>query len=136
MEQDSVFMARRDRAHKDKVSLKRDEFVTTVTQILEDMQSTLFARAKAHREQSTTRIDSRAEFEAFFGAKQDEESGAAAQGGFALVHYAPDRKVEDELKAKLAVTCRCIPLDGADEPGTCIFTGKPTTRRAVFAKAY
>jgi prolyl-tRNA synthetase len=136
MEQDSVFMARRDRAHKDKVSLKRDEFVATITQILEDMQSTLFARAKAHREHNTKRIDSRAEFDAFFGAKQEEDGAAAAQGGFALVHYAPDRKVEDELKAKFAVTCRCIPLEGADEPGTCIFTGKPTTRRAVFAKAY
>jgi prolyl-tRNA synthetase len=136
MEQDSVFMARRDRAHKDKVSLKRDEFVATATQILEDIQATLFARAKAHREQNTKRIDSRAEFEAFFGAKQDEDGGAAAQGGFALVHYAPDRKVEDELKAKFAVTCRCIPLEGGDEPGTCIFTGKPATRRAIFAKAY
>jgi prolyl-tRNA synthetase len=52
------------------------------------------------------------------------------------VHYAPDRKVEEELKAKFAVTCRCIPLEGADEPGTCIFTGKPTTRRAIFSKAY
>ena len=139
MEQDSVFMARRDRAHKEKVSLKREEFAATVTTILEDMQSGLYARAKAHREQNTRRIDTRADFDAFFGAKADADedaAGGAVKGGFALVHYAPDAKVEEELKTKLAVTCRCIPLDGPDEPGTCIFTGKPATRRAVFAKAY
>jgi prolyl-tRNA synthetase len=140
MEQDSVFMARRDRGHKEKQSVKRDEFIATIHATLEDIQGTLFARAKAHREQNTKRIDSRAEFEAFFGARNEAEAnesgGGAVKGGFALVHYAPDRKVEDELKTKFAVTCRCIPLEGADEPGTCIFTGRPTTRRAIFAKAY
>ena len=140
MEQDSVFMARRDRAHKDKQSLKRDEFVATVTTILEDMQSGLFARAKAHRDGNMKRIDSRAEFEAFFGAKNeaegDEGSGGAVKGGFALVHYSPDPKLEDELKAKFAVTCRCIPVEGDAEAGTCIFSGKPSARRAVFAKSY
>jgi prolyl-tRNA synthetase len=141
MEQDSVFMARRDRGHKDKQSLKRDEFVATVTTILEDMQSSMFARAKAHRDENTKRVDSRAEFDAFFGAKNDAESedgpgGGAVKGGFALAHYAPDPKVEDDLKTRLAVTCRCIPVEGADEPGICIFSGKPSTRRAVFAKSY
>jgi prolyl-tRNA synthetase len=140
MEQDSVFMARRDRAHKDKQSLKRDEFVATITTILEDMQSGLFARAKAHRDANMKRIDSRAEFEAFFGAKNeaegDEGSGGAVKGGFALVHYSPDPKLEDELKAKFAVTCRCIPVEGDAEAGTCIFSGKPSARRAVFAKSY
>lgn len=130
-------MARRDRAHKDKQSLKRDEFVATITTILEDMQSGLFARAKAHREQNSKRVDSRAEFEAFFGSKNDsEDGGGSVQGGFALAHYSPDPKVEDELKAKFAVTCRCIPIDGQEEPGVCIFTGRPSTRRAVFAKSY
>jgi prolyl-tRNA synthetase len=52
------------------------------------------------------------------------------------VHYSPDPKLEDELKAKFAVTCRCIPVEGDAEPGTCIFSGKPSARRAVFAKSY
>jgi prolyl-tRNA synthetase len=58
------------------------------------------------------------------------------KGGFALVHYSPDPKLEDELKAKFAVTCRCIPVEGDAEPGACIFSGKPSARRAVFAKSY
>jgi prolyl-tRNA synthetase len=40
------------------------------------------------------------------------------------------------LLKELKVTIRCIPLEGAGEPGTCIFTGKPSTKRVVFAKAY
>ncbi len=141
MEQDSVFMARRDRGHKEKISVKRDEFIATITTVLEDMQSGLFARAKAHRELNSKHIDSRAEFEAFFGAKNDAEdeatsTGGSVKGGFALAHYAPDDAIEDELKTKFAVTCRCIPVDGPGEAGICIFSGKPSTRRAVFAKSY
>ena len=58
------------------------------------------------------------------------------KGGFAMAHYAPDPAVEDELKSKFAVTCRCIPVEGDAEPGTCIFSGKPSARRAVFGKSY
>ena len=123
-----------------KLARVRGTVVATITTILEDMQSGLFARAKAHREANTKRIDSRAEFDAFFGAKNEAEgedgSGGAVKGGFALVHYSPDPKVEDELKTKFAVTCRCIPVEGDAEPGTCIFSGKPSARRAVFAKSY
>ena len=65
--------------------------------------SGLFARAKAHRDANMQRIDTRAEFEAFFGAKNEaEDAGGAVKGGFALVHYSPDPKLEDELKAKFA----------------------------------
>jgi len=140
MEQDSVFMGRRDRGHKEKEAVKRDAFVSGIVALLEDIQSTLFARAKAHRDANTRTIDSREEFEAFFGARNEaegEDGGAGSvKGGFALVRYAPDPAVEEELKAKFAVTCRCIPLEGSDDPGPCIFSGKPATRRAVFAKAY
>ena len=105
MEQDSVFMARRGRGHKEKKSVKRDEFVATIHGVRNE-------------------------------AEANETGGGAVKGGFALVHYAPDRKVEDKLKTKFAGTCRCIPLEGGDEPGTCSLTGKPATRRAIFAKAY
>ena len=70
------------------------------------------------------------------GGEEAEEASGAVKGGFALAHYAPDPAVEDELKARFAVTCRCIPLEGDAEPGTCIFSGKPSARRALFAKAY
>ena len=56
-------------------------------------------------------------------------------GGFAWCHWSEGPEVEEIIK-DLKVTIRCVPLDQNDEPGTCIFTGKPSERRAVFAKAY
>ena len=56
-------------------------------------------------------------------------------GGFAYAHWADDPAVEPILK-EMKVTHRCTPLEGDDEPGVCIFTGKPSSRRSVFAKAY
>ena len=57
-------------------------------------------------------------------------------GGFALAHFSGSRDVEEKLKTELKVTVRCIPRDLPAEPGTCIFTGQPSKRRAIFAKAY
>ena len=60
-----------------------------------------------------------------------------AHGGFALTHWAGTGEDEDKLAKELKVTLRCIPLDSDDdEAGTCPFTGKPSAKRVVFAKAY
>jgi len=53
----------------------------------------------------------------------------------ALTHFAEDPAV-DKVLADMKVTIRCLPLDAKAEPGKCIFTGKPSQRRAVFGKAY
>ena len=53
----------------------------------------------------------------------------------AYCHFVDEPEVEAELK-RHKVTIRCIPLDGDDEPGTCIFTGRPSKKRGLFAKAY
>ena len=53
-----------------------------------------------------------------------------------MTHWAGDTAAEEKLKTDLSVTVRCIPLDSPDEPGTCPFTGKPSPRRVLFAKAY
>ncbi|MDR2430228.1 MAG: proline--tRNA ligase, partial [Puniceicoccales bacterium] len=57
-------------------------------------------------------------------------------GGFALAHWNGSAEVEAQIKKDLNVTIRCIPLDGTAEPGTCPFTGQPSPRRVIFAKAY
>ena len=141
MEQDGVFMGRRDKPHKEKASMKRAEFVERAPAILQEIQDGLFARAKALRDSHTRRIDSREEFEAFFTPKrqQDENSPPEIHGGFALSHFGGDPAVEAQVKEKLGVTVRCIPLDGfagGDEPGKCIISGAPSPRRVVWAKAY
>ena len=58
--------------------------------------------------------------------------------GFAVVHWAGDAAIEKELREKFKVTVRNVPqnLESAKGEGTCIFTGKPSPQRVIFAKAY
>ncbi|MFO0827603.1 MAG: proline--tRNA ligase [Phycisphaerales bacterium] len=138
MEQDSVFMGRRDKPHKEKAAVKRAEFLDTLPKILDEIQAGLFARAKAHREANTRRIDTYDELVRYFTpAKQGgENEPTEIHGGFALARCALDPAAEAKLKDEHGVTVRCIPLEGADDPGPCVLTGKPATQRVVFAKAY
>jgi prolyl-tRNA synthetase len=129
----SVFLGRRDRGVKDKVSVPRGELVSTILALLDEMQQGLHERALALRSTHTHDLDSADDFRDFFTAKNSDKP--EIHGGFALCHWAETPEVDEILK-DLKVTIRCVPLDDNDEPGTCIFTGKPSSRRAVFAKAY
>ena len=153
MEADSVFMARRDRPHKEKGAVKRGEFMSSVVRTLDEIQKGLLEKVLAHREANTRKIDSKAEFEAFFATPKttgrdiaggespgdDENAPTPVHGGFALAHFCGDPEMEARVKQSMGVTVRCIPLDGfngGDEPGKCVFTGAPSPRRVVWAKSY
>ena len=138
IEQGSVFVGRRDRGAKDKQSMGRDAFVDGAAALLQEIQDGMFARAKAFREEHTRRIDSKAEFEAFFTPKRagDENAPSEIHGGFALSHFCGDPAVEADVKNRMGVTVRCIPLDAPEEPGACVITGRPSTRRVVWGKSY
>jgi prolyl-tRNA synthetase len=97
------------------------------------MQTGLFDRALALRQAHTRRIDDLDEFRRFFTPANNEN--AEIHGGFALCHLA-DEHAADELLKELKVTIRCFPLDADSEPGPCLFSGRPSPRRALFAKAY
>ena len=134
---DSVFVARRDRGHKEKVSMKRGEFIANIPALLQEIQDGLLARARALREQHTRRIDIKSEFEAFFEAPAVADGQPTPiHGGFALSHFCGDPKVEADTKDRLGVTIRCVPLDHDGERGTCVITGAPSAQRVVWAKAY
>ena len=129
MDEGSVFMGRRDRAPRDKTSVPRAEFLGTVCALLDDIQNTLFQRAKVHRDEHTVSIDTIEDFRAHFSNKK-------TWPGFALCPAVEDdRKYEDQLKS-LKVTARCIPQNGEEKEERCIFTGEPTKRRIIFAGAY
>jgi prolyl-tRNA synthetase len=138
MEQDSVFMARRDKPHKEKVSVKRGEFVATAAKILDEMQTGLFAKAKAFREANTRTFEKKDDLVAWFTPKKPASDNEPTEihGGFAMARFALDSQAEQKLKDDHGVTVRCIPIDAADDPGPCILTGKPATKRVVFAKSY
>ncbi len=125
---DAVFVARRDTAEK--VSMPRGEFVSGIAAMLTSMQQNLFHRALKLREENTRKIDSLEEFKAYFTPKKEE-----IHGGFALCHFVDTPEVNNLIK-EMKVTIRCVPIAGEDEPGKCIFTGQPSLRRGVFAKAY
>ncbi|MFO7840458.1 MAG: proline--tRNA ligase [Desulfosalsimonadaceae bacterium] len=134
IEKDAVFVGRRDRAPKKKTSIQKDEFVHTVTDILEEIQSTLFERALAFRGENTRRIDDKEAFDAFFTSKNLEQP--EIHGGFALAHWCGETSCEERIKDRLNVSIRCIPFEGEKEDGSCIECGKKSRRRVVFAKAY
>jgi prolyl-tRNA synthetase len=138
MEQDAVFMGRRDRGTKEKQSMPRAEFVRGAAALLQEIQDGLFERARAFREQHTRRIDTREEFEAFFTPRRagDENTPPEIHGGFALAHFCGDPAVEAQVKDRLGVTVRCIPLDAPEEKGACVITGRPSDRRVIWGKSY
>jgi prolyl-tRNA synthetase len=134
MESDQVFMARRDKAHRDKVSMKREAFIESVSTILDEMQQTLFDRATDLLKENTCEIDDRQAFYDFFTPKNKEKP--EIHGGFAHSHWCGNAECEESIKDELSVTIRCIPFDTTDKAGTCIFCGEPSSRRVIFAKAY
>ena len=119
-----VEVARRDTGEKVFVSL--DEVVEFVPKLLEEIQNHLFERAKKFREENTREANNWEEF-------CDIIKG---EGGFVKAHWDGTVETELKIKEKTKATLRCIPLDAPEEEGQCIFSGKPSRRRVIFAKAY
>jgi len=131
---DSVALARRDKPHKEIKFIKRAELCASIVGILDDIQNSLFNKARELRDANTRKIDSRDEFYSFFTpANKDQPE---IHGGFALAHWSGDADVEEILKKDLSVTIRCIPFDAPMEEGKCVISGRPSKRRVIFAKAY
>lgn len=124
LENNTIEVARRDT--KEKVSVSLDIVVAYVEQLLEDIQDNLFNRAVKFREDHTTYVDN---FEDF-------KSVLETQGGFIMCHWDGTSETEEKIKEATKATIRCIPIDGEPEEGQCVFSGQPSRRRVVFAKAY
>ncbi len=124
VENGTVEIARRDTLTKEVVGV--DQVSETVSSLLVDIQQTLFQRALAFRKENTRTADSWEEFKALLDDK----------GGFIMAHWDGTAETEQKIKEETKATIRCIPLDDVKEAGKCIFTGKPSERRVVFARAY
>ena len=119
-----VEVARRDT--KEKSNVPFDGVAGYVANLLDEIQTNLFNRAKAYRDEQITKVDTWAELEDILDNK----------GGFAYAHWDGTTETELEIKERTKATIRCIPLDWEKEPGKCILTGKPSERRVLFARAY
>jgi prolyl-tRNA synthetase len=137
IEKNSVFVARRDKPHKEKIAIATAAFVEGVTDLLDEIQANLYARAVAYAKTNTVNIDGKDDFYQFFTPDNPEQP--EIHGGFALSHWCGDGQCEETIKNDLAVTIRCIPEDTdlrGSESGACVCCGKPGKERVVFAKAY
>jgi prolyl-tRNA synthetase len=135
--QHSVFVGRRDKGHREKESIPRDQFVKTTVSMLDEIQTNLFNRALRFRDDNSVHIDSKDDFYDFFTPKNPERP--EIHGGFAFAHWCGNERCEEKIKTDLSVTIRCIPANAGDpekETGSCIACGDKSDRRVVFAKAY
>lgn len=123
LENGTVEVARRDTLEK--TSVKIEGLVETIKDLLTDIQSSLYQKALAFREEHTFIVDTWDEFKAQIEA-----------GGFVMAHWDGTPETEEKIKEETKATIRCIPLVGIEEAGKCIYTGAESSRRVVFAKAY
>ena len=119
-------MTRRDRGSKEREAIPLAELAARLPAILTEIQAGLFDRAAAFREARSVHLGSAAEVQDYF---------AQADAGFAHVHVADDPAIAG-LVDPLKVTVRCIAMDGPDDPGRCIVTGREVARRSVLARSY
>jgi len=131
IENNSVFMARRDEPTSSKQSINREEFIEQVTDILDNIQDNLFNRAVNHQKEHTFKIDEKKAFYKLYKNTKGYNNGA-----FVMAHWCGSEKCEEKIKKDLSVTIRCIPFDSPTEEGSCICCDNPSSRRVLFAKAY
>jgi prolyl-tRNA synthetase len=108
-----------------------------IAKLLRGIQQALYDRAKRDRDCRTVTANTLDEFKALFPVRKDEDEELPVDAlKFVYAHWDGTRATEDLVQREYKATIRCLPFDGPTEPGTCIFTGKPSARRVVFARAY
>lgn len=123
LEENTAEVMRRDTLGKETVSL--DGIVDYVANLLEDIQNNIYTKARNFRDSHIFEANS-----------YDEFKELIEKGGFVLAHWDGTTETEERVKEETKATIRCIPLDGDTTPGTCIFTGKPSECRVIFARNY
>lgn len=119
-----VELARRDT--KEKMSVSMDGLATRIRNLLDEIQQNLIERARSYRDAHITRVDTWADFKTVLEGK----------GGFISAHWDGTGETEEKIKEETKATIRCIPLDNPREEGVCIYSGKPSRERVLFAIAY
>lgn len=124
VKENSIVVVRRDDSVKE--SLPLEGFGEKSKKILGDIQTGLFNKAKAFREENTNKIDSYEDLKEYFTSNK----------GFALSYWCGSSECEGEVQQETKATIRVIPFDQPGEKGKCIKCGKESDTEVVFAKAY
>ena len=123
LENGTVELARRDTLTKETVAF--DGIVETIQNLLKEIQDNIYQKALNFRIENTREVDTWEDFK--------EE---IKKPGFLLCHWDGTPETEEKIKAETKATIRCIPMEGDKTPGKCIYTGKPSAQRVIFAIAY
>jgi len=123
LENGKVELARRDTKAKEIVDFAN--IAEVIEQLLKDIQINLLERAKKFRSENMHSVDTYEDFKAQID-----------KGGFFLAHWDGTKETESKIKEETQATIRCIALDQPEEAGFCMVTGKPSSKRVIFAKAY
>ena len=119
----SIEVARRDDLTKESRPL--EGIVDHVKALLDEIQENIYQRALKFREDNTFRVDT-----------WDEFKDQIERGGFILAHWDGTAETEEKIKDETKATIRCIPLDAPEEAGKCVYSGAPSNKRVIFARAY
>ena len=123
LENNTVEIARRDTLEKESYQLT--DLDIKIENLLDQIQSNLYQKALDHRNDHTRKVDS-----------WDEFTREIEKGGFLLAHWDGTGETEEKIKEETKATIRTIPIDGRKEEGKCVYSGKPSSQRVVFARAY
>ncbi len=124
LQNNTIEVARRDTLEK--MLVNRDEVVPKVSSLLEEIQENIYNKALKFRTDNSYIVDSYDEFREIIENK----------GGFVMAHWDGTRETEAKIKEETKATIRCIPLDAEKEEGKCMISGKPSSQRVLFARAY
>ncbi|OIQ29768.1 MAG: proline--tRNA ligase [Bacteroidetes bacterium MedPE-SWsnd-G2] len=124
LENKSVELARRDTLTKEIMPL--EGLTPKIKVLLEEIQVSLFTKALNFRDTHITEVNSFEEFKDVLNTKT----------GFVSAHWDGSTETELKIKELTKATIRCIPLDAKEEVGVCVYSGQPSTKRVLFAKAY
>ena len=124
IENNSAEVSRRDLLSKQNIAM--DHLVEYIDKLLIEIQENLYKKALKFREDHTTEVDSFDEFKKVLEEK----------GGFISAHWDGTNETEDKIKELTKATIRCIPNDQSSTKGKCVYSGKSSNQRVLFAKAY
>jgi prolyl-tRNA synthetase len=125
LENNSIEIARRDTGEKELFSLEYS-LADKIVALLEDIQTSIYKKAFDFRAEKTTSVDTYEEFKQVLDDK----------AGFVSAHWDGTTETEEKIKEETKATIRCIPLEQVAEEGKCVYSGKPSKGRVLFARAY
>jgi prolyl-tRNA synthetase len=119
----TVEVARRDLLTKESVAI--EGLTDHLKILLDDIQLNLFSRAHTFREENTYLVDT-----------WDDFKLQIEKGGFIMAHWDGTSETEEKIKDETKATIRCIPFNSTEDAGKCVYSGKESAKRVVFARAY